>query len=238
MDLSGQTVLRRVVDRCAAITGAEIICCAIPVGAVNDPVAEEAQRCRAMVVRGSESDVLNRYAQAARQCEADVIVRVTSDCPLLDPALAAGVLHLVTSEGADYACNNLPPSWPHGLDCEAFRFSWLERANREARLPSEREHVTPWVRNHSGVHKLVLHGPGGDIVNHRWTVDNEADLRFLRALFERMPEGSSSFDYRVPLSIVENDPALATMNARQDRYAGLRKSLAEDAELIARKNSL
>jgi spore coat polysaccharide biosynthesis protein SpsF len=238
MDLGGQTALHRVIDRCVAITGIDVTCCAIPVGAANDPVADEAQRWGATVVRGSESDVLNRYAQAARQCGADVVVRVTSDCPLLDPALAAGVLRLVTSEGADYACNNLPPSWPHGLDCEAFPTSWLERANREALLPSEREHVTPWLRNHPDIRKLVLQGPGGDIVNHRWTLDNEADLRFLRALFQRMPEGTASFDYRVPLGIVENDPGLAAMNEGQDRYAGLRKSLAEDAELIARKNSL
>ena len=137
--------------------------------------------------------------------------------------LAAGVLSLVIDETAGYACNNLPPSWPHGLDCEAFPFAWLERAAREARLPFEREHVTPFLRNHPDVHKLSLNGPGGSIVRHRWTLDNEADLRFLRALFRRLPQGASSYDYRVPLAIVEQDPILAAMNATQNRDAPLNR---------------
>jgi len=232
MDLAGQTVLRHVVERCAAIEGVDVVCCAIPVGAADDPVAAEAVRCQAVVVRGPERDVLGRYYQAAVQCRADVIVRVTSDCPLLDPRLATKVLSLVTEEGADYACNNLPPSWPHGLDCEAFRFPWLERAAREARLPSEREHVTPYLRNHPEVRKLCAHGPGGDIIEHRWTLDDDADLRFLRALFARLPVGPASFDYRVPLALVESDPALAAINRGQDRYTRVKKTFSEDGNCL------
>ena len=211
-----------------AIAGVDVVCCAVPAGAADDAVAAEAARHGALVVRGSELDVLDRYYRAALECRADVVVRVTSDCPLLDPVLATGVLSLVTRDGAGYACNNLPPSWPHGLDCEAFPFAWLERAAREARLPSEREHVTPYLRNHRDVHKLSVHGPGGTTIDHRWTLDNEADLRFLRALFQRLPPGAPGYDYRVPLMIVEQDPALAAMNAGQDRDAGLRKSLVQD----------
>jgi perosamine synthetase len=228
MDLAGSTVLHHVVSRCMAIAGVDVVCCAVPAGAADDAVAEEAARHGAVVFRGSELDVLDRYYRAALECRADVVVRVTSDCPLLDPVLAAGVLSLVTRDGAGYACNNLPPSWPHGLDCEAFPFAWLERAAREARLPSEREHVTPYLRNHRDVHKLSLHGPGGRALDHRWTLDNEADLCFLRALFQRLPPGAAGYDYRVPLMIVEQDPALAAMNAGQDRDAGLRKSLVQD----------
>ena len=228
MDLAGRTVLHHVLARCAAIEGADVICCAVPAGGRDDYVAEEAARCGARVVRGSEFDVLDRYLDAALDCQADVVVRVTSDCPLLDPRIARRVAALVTDEGAGYACNNLPPSWPHGLDCEAFPFEWLAKAAREARLPSEREHVTPYLRNHPDVRRLCLHGPGGDIVDHRWTLDTEADLRFLRALFRRLPDGPSSYDYRVPLAIVEEDPSLAVMNAGQDRDSGLKRSLAKD----------
>jgi spore coat polysaccharide biosynthesis protein SpsF len=213
MDVAGTSVLAHVLNRCLAITGTDVVCCAVPDGTADDPVAKEAARYGAFVVRGSELDVLDRYYRAALECHANVIVRVTSDCPLLDPTLAAGVLSLVTRDGAGYASNNLPRSWPHGLDCEAFQFGWLERAAREARLPSEREHVTPYLRNHPDVLKRSLHGPGGRIVEHRWTLDTEVDLRFLRALFQRLPQGASSYDYRVPLAIVEQDSALATMNA-------------------------
>ena len=164
-------------------------------------------------MRGSETDVLSRYHLAAVQTGADVIVRVTSDCPLLDPSLAATVLSLVIKHGADYACNNMPRSWPHGLDCEAFRFYWLNRAAAEATLSSEIEHVTPYMRNHSDVRKLVLQGPGGAIVNNRWTLDTNSDMKLLQAVFARLPRGRDGFDYRVPLDIVTADPSLAALNA-------------------------
>jgi spore coat polysaccharide biosynthesis protein SpsF len=220
MDLAGRTVLSHVIARCAAIDAIRVVCCAIPIGIADDPVAEEAARCGARVVRGSEHDVLARYYEAALECQVDVVMRVTSDCPVLDPHLATKVLSMVTEQGADYACNNLPPSWPHGLDCEAFRFPWLQRAFREATLPEAREHVTPYLRNHPEVHRLCLHGPGGTSVNHRWTLDTEADLRFLRALFARLPAGPAGFDYRVPLAIVEGDPKLAAINMGQGPLRG------------------
>lgn len=233
-DLAGVTVLRHVIERCAAIRGVDVVCCAVPDEPASDAVAEEAERCGAVVTRGSELDVLDRYYQAGKALGRDVLMRVTSDCPVIDPGIAAEVLRLVTEGGADYACNNLPPSWPHGLDCEAFRFSWLERAAHEARLPSEREHVTPYLRNHPGVKRAVFAGPGGPPVLHRWTLDTPDDLDFLRALFARLPAGEAAYDYRVPLAIVEADPALAAINAGHDRDAGLKKSLAEDKVFLAK----
>jgi spore coat polysaccharide biosynthesis protein SpsF (cytidylyltransferase family) len=161
------------------------------------------------------------------ECQADVIVRVTSDCPMLDPHVVAKVLSLVKDEGAEYACNNLPPSWPHGLDCEAFTFCWLKRAAQEARLPSEREHVTPYLRAHPHVRKNYLCGPGGESVNHRWTLDDESDLRFLRALIARLPEGPEAYHYQIPLAIVASDPQLAAINAGHDRLAAMEKPAAE-----------
>ncbi len=232
--LNRRTVLRRVLERCTAMEGIAAVCCAVPEGGSDDPVAEEALACGVAVTRGPENDVLQRYYQAAREWKADVIVRVTSDCPLIDPAIASQVLRLVTEGGADYACNNVPPSWPHGLDCEAFRFDWLERAHAEAELPSEREHVTPFLRNHAETKKLVLPGPGGKLTEHRWTLDTASDLQFLKALFERMPEGRESYAYSCPLSIVEKDPQLAQINAGHDREAGLKKSLAEDLKFLSR----
>lgn len=211
-DLAGKTTLARVLERCHLIRGADSVYCAVPAGAADDGVAEEAARCGATVVRGSENDVLDRYYQAAMTCQADALMRVTSDCPLLDPYLAAEVLQLVVAQGADYACNNVPRTWPHGLDCEAFRFAWLERAWREAREPYDREHVTPYIRNHQAARKLTLTGPGPPISLHRWTLDTPKDLEFMRALFKRMPAGPDGFSYTVPLAVVERDPDLAKIN--------------------------
>ncbi len=211
--ISGKTVLGHVLQRCAAIAAAEGVCCAVPAGSLNDEVAREAENYGAMVVRGSETDVLGRYYQAARECRAEVIMRITSDCPLIDPKIAAEVLGLVISNDADYSCNNMPRSWPHGLDCEAFSFPWLERASGQATLAEEREHVTPFLRNHPLVRKVNVPGPGGPAAALRWTLDTPEDLEFLRELFGRLPAGPTSFDYRIPLAIIEREPELTLINA-------------------------
>jgi spore coat polysaccharide biosynthesis protein SpsF (cytidylyltransferase family) len=156
-------------------------------------------------------DVLARYHKAAIECNAEVVMRVTSDCPLIDPDVAGEVLSVVVNGRADYACNNQPRSWPHGLDCEAFSFHWLARAAHEAKLPEEREHVTPFLRAHPDVRRINLKGPDGDIARYRWTLDTAQDLRFLQALYERLPPGPIGFNFRVPLAIVENDPKLKAL---------------------------
>ena len=227
--IGSQSVLAHVLERCAAIPGADVICCAAPEGKADDAIAEEATRCGVRVFRGSEDDVLDRYARAAVSLNAAVVLRVTSDCPMIDPALCGEVLALRARRNADYACNNLPPSWPLGLDCEALTAEWLARAAREAKRPSEREHVTPFVRNHPDSRKVNLAGPGGALVEQRWTLDTEPDFTFLTAVFARLPAGRAGWNWRAALAAVTADPALARLNAGQDRYAGLKKSLAEDS---------
>jgi spore coat polysaccharide biosynthesis protein SpsF len=217
LPLAGTTVLDQVLTRCAAIGNADVVVCAVPDKPDNDLVAEEAMRIGArtgaLIFRGSESDVLDRYYRAARFADADVVLRVTSDCPLIDPTICARVIELLTDEGADYAANNMSASWPHGLDCEAVRFSWLQRAAQEATQPFDREHVTPFVRTHPDAKKANLNGPGGDMVRHRWTLDTPADLEFMIALFKKMPTGEAAWSFDVPLNIVKANPSLAAINA-------------------------
>jgi spore coat polysaccharide biosynthesis protein SpsF (cytidylyltransferase family) len=217
MDLAGRTVLSHVLERCRAIVGVDVVCCAVPDSADSDPVADEAARCGVEVFRGSETDVLDRYHKAALARKADVVLRITSDCPMTDPAVAAQVLQLREDENADYACNSMPPTWPHGLDCEAITFDWLDKAAREAKEPFDREHVTPFIRNHPDAHKVNMPGPGNGAEKHRWTIDTPDDMEFMAALFERLPQGPEGWDYRKPLAIVEADADLAAINAGQER---------------------
>jgi spore coat polysaccharide biosynthesis protein SpsF len=225
MRLGAKTVLAHVIERCRANSGIDVVCCAVPDGPGDDRVAEEARRSGAEVFRGSETDVLDRYYRAAATFRLDVVLRVTADCPLLDPGVCDDVLSLRSAAGADYACNNLPPSWPHGLDCEAVTFAWLERAAHEASHAYEREHVTPFVRNHPAARRANLPMPGAGGAQHRWTLDNDRDMKFLRALVARMPAGHAAWSYVVPLAIVEADPSLPAINAGQDRWEGLKRSL-------------
>jgi spore coat polysaccharide biosynthesis protein SpsF len=228
LPLGQASVLDHVLTRCQAIAGVDVVVCAIPETPDCLPLAEAAEKLGAVVFKGSQDDVLARYYGAAKSVSADVILRVTSDCPMIDPQVCADVLALVTGGGADFACNNMPPSWPHGLDCEAVTFAWLERAMLEAEKKFEREHVMPWIRNHAEVKKANFPGPGGGIENHRWTLDNASDYEFLCQLWKRLPSnGADDWGYQVPLRIVEAEPVLATINGGQDRHEGLKISMQE-----------
>lgn len=213
LDLNGKTVLSHVLERCAAITEAQGVCCAIPDGADCDAIAIEAKRAGSFIFRGSETDVLDRYYRAARSLDAEVVLRVTSDCPLIDPNVCDEVLRLRASVSATFACNNQPPTWPHGLDCEAFPMAWLERAASEASSPFEREHVGPFMRNHPQAQLVNFAATKPGLTHLRWTLDTPDDLRFMRAVFARLPASRDAWDYRVPLAIVEADPALTALNA-------------------------
>ena len=208
--LAGETVLAHVLHRCAAIDGIDMVCCAIPEGADCNPVAEEAVRCGARVFRGSENDVLERYHRAAVALDADVVMRVTSDCPLIDPNICGRLLRLFRDQGVDYACNNSPPGWPHGLDCEVFTAAALALAAMEASTPGEREHVTPWLRSHPDIRRASLGGPGGDLPAMRWTLDYPEDMAFFRALFAELP-ASAGFEEIVTL--LRANPHITAINA-------------------------
>jgi spore coat polysaccharide biosynthesis protein SpsF len=221
MDLAGHTVLAQVLHRCAAIPGADSVCCAIPAGNGHDELVGEIERAGASVFRGSEEDVLDRYFRAAEFMGADVVVRVTSDCPLADPDVCGRVLRLITEEAADYACNNMPASWPHGLDCEAFTFSALALAAKTARQPSEREHVTPWLRSNPGLRKANLPGPGGKAAEQRWTLDFPEDYRFLVSLFERLPPWPAIPSTAEVLAILARHPDILDINRQHHNISRL-----------------
>lgn len=149
---------------------------------LNDPLVGHVQQLGISVYRGSESDVLDRYYQAARQAGADIVVRITGDCPLVDPALVdAAVAAFKAAGDVDYASNTDPPTYPDGLDIEVFSFQALGTAWREARRPVEREHVTPYIREHAQFRVLRLRN-AVDLSAERWTVDEPPDLEVVEAV--------------------------------------------------------
>lgn len=213
-ELGGKTVLHHVLRRCAAVPGCDMVVCAIPESADCQPIAEEAEAAGAVVARGSETDVLDRYLQAARLVKADIVMRVTSDCPLIDPEVCGEVLALRARERADYACNNMPPSFPHGLDCEAFTMAALEQAARAATEAHDREHVTPWLRRAAGVKRANLAAPSREFAGQRWTLDFPEDYDFFRAVWaaseqDRLP------GWREIAALVAARPDIAALNANR-----------------------
>jgi spore coat polysaccharide biosynthesis protein SpsF (cytidylyltransferase family) len=180
----------------------------------DDVVAAAAAAAGVRAVRGSERDVLDRFHAAARALDADVVVRVTADCPLLDPALVDRLVALRTAEGLDYAA--LPtgdPStwpgllrWPDGLDAEAMTRATLQAAWEEAIEPYDREHVTLFIKARPGRFAAGWLEPDEDLGHERWTVDHPADLAFVRRVVERM-EGTA-FGYADVLALLARDPGL------------------------------
>lgn len=213
LPLAGHSVLWHVLTRCAAVEGCEAVCCAIPDDEACAEIAAEAERAGAAVARGPEHDVLARYLGAADAVGADVVMRVTSDCPVIDPQVCAIVLRARAEAEADYACNNMPRRWPHGLDCEAFTREALERAARLAGEPGDREHVTPWLRRDASIDRVHVPGPDEALASHRWTLDFPEDYRFFEALFEYLPPPPHIAPFDEILAVVEAHPEIAALNA-------------------------
>ena len=222
------SVLEHVLTRCKAIINVDVVCCAMPDTDDSTPIALLAERLDIHVFKGPEHDVLARYYGAARAVKADIVLRVTADCPMIDPKVCGSVLELLCGRQVEFACNNMPPTWPHGLDCEVVTFASLERAHLEANRAYEREHVTPWIRSHPNISKANLIGPANGTEEHRWTIDNERDYAFLQAVWKRLPLGCEAWNYRVPLKILKTEPELAEINKGPDRLEGLKKSMMEE----------
>jgi len=210
MDLGGKPVLRHVLERCKRVPGIDVIVCAIPDAPDNAPLAELARRSGAEVFHGSESDVLARYIGAARLVGANTVLRVTSDCPLIDPDVCGQVVALLHSSGADYASNITPRSFPQGLDCEAFRASTLGEAAHST-LALDHEHVTPWHRKAPHIRRVNVLSGRPELADLRWTLDFPEDLAFLRAVFARLPPGAPGRMEDI-LEILRAEPALAQIN--------------------------
>jgi spore coat polysaccharide biosynthesis protein SpsF len=213
MDLSGETVLARVIGR---LRGSKLIDEALVATTdrpTDDAIVAECRKISVPVSRGDQDDVLDRYFRAAQLAKADVIVRITSDCPLIDPEITDKTIAAFLAARPDYASNSLVRTYPRGLDTEVVSFGALARAWQAARRPYEREHVTPYIYEHPDDFKLLSVSGEADYSNNRWTVDTPEDLKFVRAVYSRL--GSDGmFSWRAVLELLEREPELAQLNSQ------------------------
>jgi spore coat polysaccharide biosynthesis protein SpsF (cytidylyltransferase family) len=170
--------------------------------------------------RGSESNVLDRYHQAATMHRAATVVRITADCPLIDPQVIDRVVEEFSRRECDYAANVIQRTYPHGLDTEVFKFGALTEAWREALAPAEREHVTPYLRDSGRFTTLnveceIALAPG----YYRWTVDEASDLEFVRAVYACLGT-AQPFDWRTVIELLDAHPEIAEINAGVEHPAG------------------
>lgn len=229
-DLAGRPMLAHVAERAAAIPRITSVVLATTVSPADDQMEVFARAAGLRCVRGSEENVLDRFCLAARETGAEAVVRITADCPLLDPAVSGRVLaeYVARRPGVDYVSNVHPPTYPDGLDTEVFSVEALETAAREARLPSEREHVTPFLWGHPERFRLANVGHTENLSDHRWTVDTEADLEFVREVFEALGSTAATAGMGDVLRLLDEHPELRALNAGIRRNEGFERSLAAD----------
>lgn len=178
---------------------------------------------------GSEDDVLDRYYQAAKEYNAEVVVRITADCPLIDPELVDRIIgyYLENEDKLDYVNNGL--SFPDGvLETEVFSFASLEKAWHEARLASEREHVSPYIWKTPGIFRIATIENEEDLSHMRLVVDDEKDFQLVSEIFRNLYKEGEIFHLKDIVSFLNKNPELLELNKRTIRNEGYLKSLAED----------
>lgn len=229
MDLAGKPMLAHIVGRTKASKVDKVVVATTVEPSDDELVTYLNGSGLCQVFRGSEEDVLERFFLCAREHAGDTIVRVTADDPLKDPEIINRALQkLADDPSLDYCSNTLRPTFPEGLDIEAFRFSALERAYHDAELASEREHVTPYIWKNPDRFKILNFEHEEDLSDWRWTVDKPEDMAFMRAIYEALGRDDPLFSYTTTIEYLKRHPELMSINAGTVRNEGYLKSLQDE----------
>lgn len=229
-EIAGKPMLELLVERVRRCRNINEVVIATGASPANLPIVNLSERIGCASFVGSEDDLLDRYYQAAKRYSADIIVRITGDCPLHDPHIidTAVDFYLKSEEQFDYVSNVDPPSFPDGFDLWVFPFKILEKAWKEARLPSEREHVCPYIWKNPQIFKIGRVSSPVDYSALRWTVDTPLDFEFVRAVYEHLYEEGEVFTMEDILRFAKTHPEYDKRDAREERDEGYRRSVMND----------
>ena len=201
------------IERLRRVKHAQAIVVATTTSEPDNPIVQFCAAEGIKCTRGSENDVLARYYDAACQFEAGIIVRVTSDCPLIDPDLIdRAIMTFLGSNRPDYLSNMLEPTWPYGMSVEVVSATALADANRESRDPSEREHVTPFIYWRPERYQLASLTMTPNWSHHRWTVDTPEDFELMTRILETLYARKADFNMEDVLSLLKEHPDWVHIN--------------------------
>lgn len=229
IEMNGKPIIDWVIERAKKIRGVDEVILATTTSEADDALAKRAVKNSIGVYRGSENDVLDRYYQAAKEARVDVVMRVTGDCPFLDPEVSGQVLTEFGKGGVDYVTNTKPPTYPDGMDTEVFSFGSLAKAWQEAKLSSEREHVTPYIWKNSAIFKIKNVVGTKDLSNLRLTLDTKEDYELLNKIAGEIARLNKS-DLDSIVKIIESHRSWLAINEKIGRDEGYAKSIKEDKQ--------
>lgn len=227
MNLEGKTVLERVMERVAK---AELVDEVIVATTIETRDLEIVRLCANKGIRvfcGSENDVLDRYYQVAKLIKPKNIIRITADCPLIDPKVIDMVIKEHNTENYDYTSNALLETFPDGEDVEAFKFSILQESWYEAKLASQREHVTQYIIHNDKYVKMNV-TDSRMLGEKRWTLDDNKDYNFILKVYEELFKDNENFSMEDILNLLKIKPEIEDLNKGTIRNEGLLKSLSKD----------
>ncbi len=226
-EILGKPLIGYLLERVAGAKMISRIILATSTDKSNDALAEYVSSLGIEVFRGSENDVLDRYYRAAARYMPQAVVRITGDCPILDPRVIDQVVKFFTDRNFDYVSNIEPPTFPDGMDIEVFSFRLLKAAREKANLPSEREHVTPYMRNRDGIKRGNVTNKE-DLSAERWTVDNKEDFSLIKKIIEEIYPRKKIFSMQDVLDYKKKNPRAFKANKKYQRNEGLKRSLKND----------
>lgn len=214
--ICGKTVLEHDIDRLKKANTIDKIVIATTTMKLDDIIVEIAKRALVGYFRGSEKDVLSRYYYAAKKYNADIVIRVTSDCPLIDPRIIDNMVNkfnkLNKQESIDYLSNKIKMTYPRGLDVEIFTFRVLEKCFKEADKDYEREHVTPYIYLNPAKFKFRNYENKENYSKFRWTLDTREDLELIQIIYNNLYKKNSFFYFEDILKFVLNNPEISQIN--------------------------
>ncbi len=217
--INGVPMIELLLQRLARARTFETILLATSVDPRNKPLVEHVRSLGYEVYEGSETDVLERFYEAAKPHRPDAVVRITGDCPLVDPEVVDKVVQVFREENKDYVSNAQPPTFPDGLDCEVFTFRALELAFAEVSLPAQREHVTPYLREAEQFSRSNVKNER-DFSHERWTVDEPRDLVVVASIFAHFAP-RTDFTWKEVMELRESNPSLFEANSDIKRNEGI-----------------
>ena len=212
----GKPLIAYLLERLRRVKNADAIVLATTVNPLDDQLVDFSKNQKLPYFRGSEEDVLDRFYQCAREFKADVIVRITGDCPLIDPAVIDQVIHyyLKNTASLDYASNTEQRTFPRGMDVEVFSFASLEKVAAEAKRTEEREHVTPYYYRHPELFRIGSVTRPKDESRYRWTVDTAEDFKLVATILENIYPKKPDFTLEDLLELFNEHPEWIKINAQ------------------------